>query len=25
MREFSPFNLIMLNLFDVSNMFYDNI
>jgi len=25
MREFSPFNQILLNFFEVSNTFYDNI
>jgi len=25
MREFSPFNQILLSLFEVSNAFYDNI
>jgi len=25
MREFSHFNQILLNLFDVSNMFHDDI
>jgi len=25
MCEFSPFNQILLSLFEVSNMFYDNI
>jgi len=25
MRRFSPFNQILLSLFDISNTFYDNI